>query len=379
MEEPLQTVCLSPNGLDTYDVAAAARRLLVGTVDGVFVLAPNEADMWAVDAHVLQGHHVESLMSVPGTKTVFAGMHGTGFYRSRDEGLTWSPVPTDIGRIVFTLACVREKDGMALYAGTEPAALFRSRDDGDSWEELPALRAVPSSSRWDFPPPPHIAHVKHVTADPRDSQILYVCVEQGALLKSLDGGKSWIDLEYDDPSYRLNRDTHRIVFSPTNPDHIYLDGGDGIAMSEDAGHTWTRLTTPAMRVAYPDQLFFSPTSDDTLFAVGGGTPPNIWRQTGKASTAIVRSDDRGRTWRHVGGGLPDGDQIHGNLEAATMIRWPGGFGFFAGSSDGEIYASFDEGTHWRLIASGLPSVSKGVHHANLLTGRAKALQSGATQ
>jgi photosystem II stability/assembly factor-like uncharacterized protein len=375
----LQTVCLSPNGLDTYDLSAPARRLLVGTTDGVFLLTPDDAGIWKQEGHVLQGHHVESLMVVPGTQSVFAGMHGSGFYRSRDGALTWSPVATDIGNIVFTLACVREADNMALYAGTEPAALFRSRDDGDSWQELPALRAVPSSSRWDFPPPPHIAHVKHVTADPRDSRILYVCVEQGALLKSFDGGESWIDLDYDDPTYRLNRDTHRIVFSPSNPDRIYLDGGDGIAMSEDAGQTWTRLATPAMRVAYPDQLFISPASDDTLFAVGGGTPPNIWRQTGNASTAIVRSDDRGRTWHHVGGGLPDGDLIQGNLEAATMIRWPGGFGFFAGSSDGEIFASVDEGKSWQLIASGLPSVSKGVHHANLLKGRAKALQTGATR
>ena len=222
------------------------------------------------------------------------------------DARTWSPVPTDIGKIVFTLACVREGENMALYAGTEPAALFRSRDDGDSWQELPALRAVPSSIRWDFPPPPHIAHVKHVTADPRDSRILYVCVEQGALLKSFDGGESWIDLDYDDPTYRLNRDTHRIVFSPSQS----LTGSISTAatesrLSEDAGLTWTRLTTPAMRVAYPDQLFISPASDDTLFAVGGRKlRPTSGGRPVTASTAIVRSDDRGRTWHHVGRRAP---------------------------------------------------------------------------
>ena len=142
----MQTVCLSPNGLDTYDLSAPARRLLVGTTDGVFLLTPDDAGIWKQEGHVLQGHHVESLMVVPGSQSVFAGMHGSGFYRSRDGALTWSPVATDIGNIVFTLACVREADNMALYAGTEPAALFRSRDDGDSWQELPALRAVPSLS-----------------------------------------------------------------------------------------------------------------------------------------------------------------------------------------------------------------------------------------
>jgi photosystem II stability/assembly factor-like uncharacterized protein len=161
------------------------------------------------------------------------------------------------------------------------------------------------------------------------------------------------------------------VFKPSDPDEMYLDGGDGITRSEDAGKNWSRVTTSEMRVAYPDQLFISPDDNDTLFVVGAGTPPNIWRQTGKASAAIVRSDDRGATWKHVGGGLPDGDSIQGNLEAATLVRWPGGFGFFVGSSDGEVFASFDKGRTWTLISEALPPVAKCVHHSNLNTGRAK--------
>jgi photosystem II stability/assembly factor-like uncharacterized protein len=374
----LETACLSPNGVDAYALANAPRELLVATMDGIVTLARDEAGRWSQSAHSLQGHHVESLMAVPGTNSVFAGTHGSGLHRSRDDGRTWALVGENVGDIVFTLAYAKEPNGIALYAGTEPAALFRSRDDGDRWQELPGLKAVPSHSRWNFPAPPHIAHVKHVTTDPRDSQILYVCVEQGALLKSYDGGESFTDIPFDDASYRLNRDTHRIVFTPGNPDQIYLDGGDGIATSADAGKTWARLATPQMRVAYPDQLFISPDSDDVIFVVGGGTPPNIWRQTGKASTAIVRSDDRGRTWKHVGGGLPDGERILGNLEAATLVRWPGGFGFFAGSSDGEIFGSFDKGQTWELLIEGIPPVSKCVHHANLISGR-KASGAGAVR
>src|SRR6202789_1419885 len=360
-EGTLEMACLSPNGVDTYDLSSAPHRLLVGTIDGVVKLMRDESNRWERSARALQGHHVESVMLLPGTETAFAGTHGTGLHRSRDGGNTWTAVGKNLGSIIFTLAYVKEADGLALYAGTEPAGLFRSRDGGDTWHELAGLKAVPSAGRWNFPAPPHIAHVKHVTADPRDSCILYVCVEQGALLKSYDGGETFADVEYDDKTYRLNRDTHRVVFTPGDPDRIYLDGGDGIARSEDAGKTWARVTTPAMRVAYPDQLFISPDDDRVLFVVGGGTPPNIWRQTGKASTAIVRSDDRGQTWRHVGGGLPDGDQIQGNLEAATLVRWPGGFGFFAGSSDGEVFASIDKGRTWTLISEALPPVSKCVH------------------
>jgi photosystem II stability/assembly factor-like uncharacterized protein len=215
-----------------------------------------------------------------------------------------------------------------------------------------------------------MAHVKHVTADPRDERVLYVCVEQGALLKSLDAGETFQQLFFEDASCRYNNDTHRIVFDPRNPDHIYLDGGDGIFSSPDAGRTWEHLATPSMRVAYPDQLFLAPDNPDTLFVVGGGTPPNLWRSTGDAKSAIVRSRDGGRTWAALGNGLPAA--LSGNLEAATLVTWPGGYGFFAGSTDGEVFFSRDRGESWELVASALAPVSKCVHFGNLAQGRAVA-------
>ena len=56
-----------------------------------------------------------------------------------------------------------------------------------SRRELAGLRAVPTASTWSFPAPPHIAHTKFITFDPKDSRTIYACIEQGALLKSIDG------------------------------------------------------------------------------------------------------------------------------------------------------------------------------------------------
>jgi photosystem II stability/assembly factor-like uncharacterized protein len=361
-------VCLSPNGGDIYRLDAPPRAVLVGTVDGVVALrAKSDDSRWEIVNHALRGLHVSSVLKEPTRGTFFAGIHGEGLYRSLDGGNTWDTCMSGVTvPHVFSIAC-DPNDGTA-YAGTEPAGVFRSRDGGDRWEELDALRNVGGQDRWWFPAPPHVPHVKNVAVDPRDGRVLYVSVEQGALLKSVDGGKTFQQLFFEDEGCRYNNDAHRVVFNPRNPDEIYLTGGDGIFRSADAGQTWQHIATPAMRVAYPDHLYVTPADSSTLVAFGGGTPPNVWRTTGDARSTVVRSRDGGKTWEQLGGALMA--SLPGNLEAATMVIWPDGYGFFAGSADGEVFFSADRGETWLCIAQGIPPVSKCVHYANLAKGRA---------
>jgi photosystem II stability/assembly factor-like uncharacterized protein len=364
----MTTVCLSPNGVDVYRVDAMPDDILIATTDGVSRLA-RDGEGWRAQSSNLKGLHISSLMRDP-RGHFFAGIHGVGLYRSRDNGATWQLARTGIAEDhVFSLACRETKAGIELYAGTEPAHLYRSVDDSDTWYELPGVRDVVSLAQWNFPAPPFQPHVKHVAFDPRDERVLYVCVEQGALLKSEDGGRTFRDVPFQDNTYVLNKDTHRVIFNPRNPDEMFLPGGDGIATSRDAGKSWRHLTTPDMRVAYPDHFYVSPEEDGVLFAAGGGDPPNVWRETGDARSALVTSRDNGESWSEIAGGLPG--SLPGNIEATTMMQWPGGFGFVAGTTDGEVFASFDKGVTWRLVASGLAAVSKCVHARNLAMGRAK--------
>jgi len=366
----MSLVCLSPNGVDVYRAGAPPDDILVATTDGV-ARVRKDGEAWRVYSAGLKGLHVSSLMREPSQGWLFAGIHGVGLYRSRDNGKSWELARNGIAQDhVFSLACRETKSGgVELYAGTEPAHLYRSADLGESWRELPGVRAVPSVAEWNFPAPPFQPHVKHVAFDPRDERVLYVCVEQGALLKSEDAGLTFRDVPFQDESYALNKDTHRVIFNPRDADEIFLPGGDGISASRDAGRHWRHVTTPQMRVAYPDHFYISPDADGTLFAAGGGDPPNIWRETGDARSAIVASRDNGETWHQVTDGLPE--RLPGNIEAMAMIHWRGGYGFLAGTTDGEVYASFEKGRNWRLIASGLAAVSKCVHARNLAMGRAK--------
>ena len=78
----------------------------------------------------------------------------------------------------------------------------------------------------------------------------------------------------------------------------------------------------------------------------------------------MQSKDGGYTWHQLTAGLPR--FLHGNIEALTMnFCEDNPLEFFAGTSDGEIFASDNGGARWELIAKGLPPVSKANHHIQL--------------
>ena len=78
---------------------------------------------------------------------------------------------------------------------------------------------------------------------------------------------------------------------------------------------------------------------------------------------MVRSRDGGRTWERVERGLPT--PLRANIEALSMAVWPDGFGLFAGTTDGDVFASDDGGEQWAAIARGIPPVSQSSHFRDL--------------
>jgi photosystem II stability/assembly factor-like uncharacterized protein len=353
---------LAPNGRNRYQGQEPCTCLFVGTADGVVTLEREGPDgAWAPTARALQGQHVGSLLLEPRRGGIFAGTHRGGLYASLDGGQTWEPRSRGLNHDnVYTLASVERDGAIVLYAGTQPAHLYQSTDYGERWDELPALRQVADIDRWTFPAPPHVAHVKDVAFDPRDSRTMYVAVEQGALLKSADGGQTWRELDSHYGADNLwYKDIHRLAISPTHPDRLYMTSGDGLYRSEDAGETWEHVTDTTARIGYPDGLLLSPEADTTLFMAGGHTSPNVWRESHDANAAIARSTDGGRTWEFLSQGLPD--YLWENVEALSMAVWPGGFSLFAGTARGEVFASDDRGTTWSRIAAGLPRVGKDNH------------------
>lgn len=363
------TVCVSPGGRTASRAAVAATRVLVGTVDGVWELTrPRAGSPWTRSAQTLAGNHISALVRLAGGATMFAGAHSGGLWVSHDDGRTWAPSANGIApehRHVFTVYAREHAGTTTLFAGTQPVALYRSDDLGRTWRDLPALRGVGGQERWTFPAPPHEPHVKFVTSHPNEPATLYVCVEQGALLRSADDAASWTEISsYESAADLWHHDAHRIVFDPGDPAQLYFTSGEGCYRSTDAGATWRHLTTRHDAVGYPDALFLDPADSRIVYLSGSHVSPDAWTNADATThPGFLRSRDGGATWEAVGAGLPD--LVGGNFEALAMHDVGARLSFFAGTAAGEVFASDDGGVTWTCAVSGLPPISKVGHYKKL--------------
>jgi photosystem II stability/assembly factor-like uncharacterized protein len=362
----ITTISLSPNGDTTNRLAAPPRRLLVATLAGItLVERPAISEPWQVSGRVLEGSHIGAIARDDVRGGLFAGAHSGGLYVSEDDGHTWERRTDGLGlEHVFSVTVTKTRLGVAVYAGTEPVSLFRSFDYGKSWKELPAIHEVPGMDKWTFPPPPHIAHTKALAFDSRNSDVIYACIEQGALLKTTDGGNSWRELaSYWRPDDFWYRDIHRVTPVPSNPDELFMTAGMGLYHSLDGGEAWEKLTGMDFRLGYPDQFVISPEDENVLFMAGATHDPTHWHISHEAAGTVMVSRDRGRSWSIAGDGLPVSKRP--NVEAMCLAAWPGGYSLFIGNTDGEIHCSEDGAKTWQLVASGLAPVSKVGHYRNL--------------
>ena len=361
-------ICISANGKTTSSSENAAKRMLVATAEGVLDFRRESPDSaWQLqDAMLLEGKHVSALVYDEITGLLFAGLHFEGgLMVSEDLGASWEARNEGLqSGHAYSLLVQHDGDRTILNLGTEPVMFYRSFDLGRSWTAYPKCTEVEGTEHWFFPR--SAPHVKHIAAHPSEPDTIYICVEQGDLLRSDDGGENWTSINsMERPDDKFRRDQHRVTFFRDNPDEIFLMTGIGAYHTRDRGQSWTRLTDTEHACAYPDPFFVHP-RDDKLFMVGAGMNPNPnWGAAGTAYPKFMVSTDHGKSWTNKMAGMAD--PVAGNLEVAAMHdSAQGGVELYAGSACGELYMSTDEAESWSLVADDLPAMSKGPHFRHFL-------------
>jgi photosystem II stability/assembly factor-like uncharacterized protein len=301
---------------------------------------------WGVDLH-LAGTQPQCLAVDPLQPAhVYCGTFDQGLWQSVNAGASWAPVGPGITheKVMSVAVSVTDRrgDSGVVYAGTEPSAIFCSEDRGRSWRELEALRKLPSAATWSFPPRPWTSHIRWITADPLTPGRLFAAAEAGALLRSLDGGRSWEDRKPNGPF-----DTHTLIMHRLAPNRLYSAAGDGFFQSDDGGETWYR---PDAGPDYPYlwSVAASPADPDAL-VISAAPGPQEAHTPGAAESAIYRrSGDH--PWQQVREGLPPARGLLASVLAANEAEADA---FYTANNEG-LFRSTDRGSSWEELPIALP-------------------------
>src|SRR5690606_7048478 len=75
------------------------------------------------------------------------------------------------------------------YAGVEDAALFRTTDGGRSWHELSGLRGHDSGPKWQ--PGAGGMGLHTILIDPKDPKRIFIAISAAGSFRTEDGGETW--------------------------------------------------------------------------------------------------------------------------------------------------------------------------------------------
>lgn len=313
---------------------------------------------WTVESR-LNGLQTQCVAVDPGRpERVYCGTFDRGLWRSADAGASWEPVGEGIPYAEVLSVAVspleRAGAGGVVWAGTEPSALFRSEDGGDTWQERPALRELPSAPTWSFPPRPWTHHVRWIAPDPNSAERLFVGIELGGVMRSLDAGLTWEDRKPGAQPDSHTLGTHRLA-----PGRVYEAAGGGYAESRDGGAVWAGHDA-GLAHRYLWGLAVDPGDPETVVTSAARGPQQAHNPIDAESTIYRRA--AGEAWREVRAGLPEPSGTLVCVLAANEAE-PGVF--YAATNRG-VYRSPDAGLDWERLDLPWPDAYR-FQHPHALT------------
>ncbi|HWU90987.1 MAG TPA: hypothetical protein VN253_27165, partial [Kofleriaceae bacterium] len=301
---------------------------------GVFYTAQVNGGVWKTDDYgrtwrpIFDGQPTQSIGAIavaPSNPDVIyvgsgEGLHrpdlsvGDGVYKSTDGGKTWRHVGLPDAQQIPQLAVdPRNPDRVFAavlghpYGPSEQRGVFRSLDGGRTWQRV--LYKNPNVGASD------------IEIDPQHPETVYAALWEeriapwedgneyagagGGLYKSTDGGATWRKLEGGLPANGAQFD---VAIAPSRPSRLYATltttdesdygsgKGNGLYRSDDAGATWTPITTderPRMKIGGGDLMVpvVDPKNPEVVYV---------------ASIVAMKSSDGGKTWTWLRG-APGGD------------------------------------------------------------------------
>ncbi|PYJ23691.1 MAG: hypothetical protein DME92_00540 [Verrucomicrobia bacterium] len=353
-------------------------RVLVGTRKGAFALTSDgKRKRWKVSGPHFAGWEIYHVKGSPvDPNRLFASQTSAWFgqiiQRSDDGGKTWFQPGTPAGEPTTTPDGMPQGesnkfvyDGIpgshqwydgtqhpwefkrvwhlepsltdpdTVYAGVEDAALFRTTDGGKSWHELSGLRKHDTGPKWQPGAGGMCLHT--ILLDPSNPKRISIAISAAGAFRTDDGGKTWkpinrgLHSQYiPDPTTEVGHCVHRMALHPSRPNTLFMQKHWDVMRTDDAGDSWKEVSGNL------------PTDFGFPIDVHAHEPETIY-------VVPIKSDSE-----HY---PPSGRNCYVNvLRDAMSVDSLEPCGVYFGTTGGQVYASADAGDNWKPIVRDLPAV-----------------------
>jgi photosystem II stability/assembly factor-like uncharacterized protein len=252
-----------------------------------------------------RGGRTRAVAGVPSQPNVFyiAQVNG-GIWKTDDYGRTWTPIFDDQPTGSIGSIAVAPSDPNVIYAGSGEGlqrpdlsvgdGIYKSTDAGKTWTHL-GLRDGQQIPQIAVDPRDPNRILVAVAGHP------YGPNPERGIFRSTDGGRTFAKVLFKDE----NIGGADVLFDPSNPDIAYAGlwearqgpwenaawngAGGGVFKSTDNGKTWKQLAGGLPTGIIQANLAIAPSSSNRLFASLALSPGLV----------IYRSDDAGETWTRI--------------------------------------------------------------------------------
>jgi photosystem II stability/assembly factor-like uncharacterized protein len=358
-------------------------RVLVGTRKGAFILTSGaKRKRWKIDGPYFGGWEIYHLVASPADPDRLYASQSSAWFgqimqRSDDGGKTWdtvgnafdyvgdpgthkwydgTPRPWEFKRVWHLEPSLDDPD--TVYAGVEDAALFRTTDGGRTWTEFPGLRNHGSGPDWSPGAGGMCLHT--ILLDPARPGRITVAISAAGVFRSEDHGETWapsnkglVSAQIPDPEAEVGHCVHRLAMHPSRPDVLYMQKHWDVMRSDDAGASWYEISNN-LPSDFGFPIAVHAHDPETIYVVPIKSDAEHFPPDGKLR--VWRSRNGGKKWKKLRKGLPKEHCYVNVLRDAMAVDTAEPCGIYFGTTGGQVYASNDEGDSWKAIAGYLPTV-----------------------